>query len=164
MQIDITTDRHNKKIYSFLLFIKRLRPTQNSDKWTGQFCVQEENWLTPGFHSQCREGFTGRGRDFQKTISSLICPLRWPQLKCKQGRKSRAPDDKWKLYNRWDQIHSLLSYNRGTSWQGYFKTDPGITSFHSPCSQTANICSNKSDSLTGIKSYLLSYSKLLFQQ
>lgn len=129
--------------------------------------MQEQNWLASRFYSQQgshRKGFTWRGREFQKTTFSIIRHIRWSQPNCKQWRKSRAPDNKWKLYNRQDQIHFWLPYNHGTSWQGYFKTDSGVASFYSPYSLTANACSKKSDSLTWIKSYLLFCWKLLFQQ
>lgn len=104
-----------------------------------------------------QERFHMKRQRISKTISSIIHHLRWPQLNCKQWRKSRAPDDKWKLYNRWDQIHSLLSYNHGTSWQGYFKTDSGMTPFYGPYSLMGNIRNKKADSLTWIKTYLLFY-------
>lgn len=111
--------------------------------------MQEQNPLTSRFYSQYgsrRKGFIWRGIEFQKTISSIIRHLRWPQPNCKQWRKSRAPDDKWRLYKRQDQINFLLSYNHGTSWKGYFKIDSGIASFHGPYSLTGNIRNKRVDS------------------
>lgn len=133
------------------------RLTHNSGKGAEELCLHEEKQLTSRFWRQrgsCRKGFLGRGRGFQKTASPLISHLRRPQLNCKQWRKSGAPDDKGKLCNRRDPIHSSLSHNGEASWQGYPKTNPGITSFYWPYSLAANICSQEPHNLTSVKLYL----------
>lgn len=140
--------------FSYMPMLQRWCKTLG--KRTVQLHLQEKSQLTPYFKRQpgpCRKGFMWGGGWFQKNLS-IITHLRWPQLNCKQWGKSRAPDAKWELCNRKDQIRSSLSYNGNASWQRYSGTDSGIVSFHCPYSLTANVCKKKPHSLTSIKCYL----------